>query len=152
MNDRIKLILDEQRFPYEGMDLEERDFCINILNNCKDICESDNLVGNSSHCEIVEMQFKKLGNRINGNGSLAIGDDKVKEYRCIDADIYIENSSILVDMLITRLCSDAENKKYRVLDEFKVENGVLKRTSQYNYDMKNIFTEINDPSMKGKLK
>ena len=39
--ERIQRILDEQNFPYLFMTLEERDFCLNILKNCKDICDSN---------------------------------------------------------------------------------------------------------------
>lgn len=147
-NNSINVILDEQRFPYIGMSLDERNYYLNIINNCKDICDSENKVGNESKCKIVELRFKKENNIVNVNGSLMLGN----ECRCIDADIFIEKNSIIVDMLITRLCSDIGTKEYRVLDEFKMERGILKRKSQYNYNMEYILEDVENDEMKGMLK
>lgn len=149
MSNNIELILDEQIFPYEGMSLEERNYYLNIIRNCKDICDSENKVNLISKCEIVGLYFKKKdNNKINVNGSLKIGN----ENRCIDADIYVEKDSIIVDMLINRLCTKDTNKEYRVLDEFKIENDILKRRSQYNYNMISIFDNIENEEMKGRLR
>lgn len=147
----LENILDEERFPYLGMSLDERNFCLEVLNNCKDICDSDQKVDGIGSCKIVELCFRKENGIINANGSLAIGNDK-PEYRVIDADICMEKDSIIVDMAITRLLVEDDRKSYRVLDCFKLKNGVLKRTSQYNYDMKNIYSDIENSKMKGKLK
>jgi len=40
MNKLLDVILDEQKFPYEGMNIEERNCYLNIIRNCKDICDS----------------------------------------------------------------------------------------------------------------
>lgn len=141
-------ILDEQKFPYENMTLEERNYYINILKSCKDICDSINKVDNQSKCEIVSLNFKKEGNVINANGFLTIGS----ENRCIDANIYISKKNIIVDMQITRLLSNGTNEVYTVLDEFTVQNDKLKRFSQYNVDMKSLYDEIENKEMKGRLK
>lgn len=146
--DLITGILDEQKFPYEGMSLEERNYYLNIIKNCKDISDTENKVGKISKCEILRLYFKKQDGIVNINGSLCIGN----ENRCINADIFFEKDSIVVDMLITRLCVQTEHKEYRVLDEFKLENDILKRRSQYNYNMKSIFDNIENEEMKGRLK
>ena len=153
MNDKKKEeMFKEQRFPYLNMSIEERDFCIEILKNCKDISDSDNKVDGTANCDLVQMKFSKEDDgSIHANGVVSIGNNK-PENRCIDADIFISNSSIIVDMLVTRLMVEDKNKEYRVLDEFKYENNVLRRKSLYNYDMKNLYENIDNEKMKGRLK
>ena len=51
---RKQLILDEQYFPYYNMTLEERNFYLKLLRNCKDICSTEQKVNNQDKCEIVE--------------------------------------------------------------------------------------------------
>lgn len=147
-NSNIDRIFDEQRFSYTGMSLEERNYYVNIINNCKDICDSENKVGNESKCDLIELHLKKENNIVSINGSLVLGS----ECRCIEADMFINDNNIIVDMLITRLGNQTEHKKYRVTDEFRVENNTLKRRSYYNYNMQNILDDIDDEEMKGKLK
>lgn len=141
-------ILDEQKFPYENMTLEERNYYLNILRDCKDICDSNNKVDSQSKCEIVQLNLKKNDRVINANGFLSIGSEK----RCIDANIFIGKKSIFVDMQITRLLLNGENDVYTVSDEFIVENDNLKRISQYNTNMQSIYDEIENEEMKGRLK
>lgn len=143
-----RILLDEKRFPYEGMSLDERNYYFNIISNCKDICNTENRVNDENKCRIIELHFKKNNSVINVNGSVNIGN----ENRCINADIFINKNSIVVDMLVTRLCVDDKLKEYSVLDEFKLEKGVLKRRSQYNYNMTSIFENIENEEMKGRLK
>lgn len=146
--DLLDTVLDEQRFPYEGMSREERNHYLNIIKNCKDISDSENKVDNKSKCEIVQLCFRRKDSIVNVNGSLSIGS----ENRCIDADIFFFKDSIVVNMLITRLRVQVEPKEYRVLDEFKLDNDILKRRSQYNYNMTSIFDNIENEEMKGRLK
>ena len=58
-NELLKEILDEQRFPCENMSKEERNYYLNILRNCKDICDSDNKVNGIGKCEILETKLVK---------------------------------------------------------------------------------------------
>lgn len=145
------VLRDEALFPYVGMSLEERNLCLEILKNCKDICDSDQKVEGIGLCKIVEMRFKKENGLINGNGSLAIGKNK-KEYRTIDADISFEKNYILVNMTITRLLVEDDRKYYFVVDMFKLDNDVLKRVSRYNYNRKDIFSDLENDKVKGMLK
>lgn len=147
-----KEIFQENYFPYQFMNVDERDFCLKILSNCKDISDSNYKVNGTSKCDIVEMRFKKENNIIHANGSLTIGDKDNQENRCVDADIFITKDNIIVDMLVTRLMVKDENKEYRVLDEFKLEDDVLKRRSFYTYDMKSIYDSIENDEMKGRLR
>lgn len=149
---RYEAILDEQWFPYEGMTLEERNYYLNIIKNCKDICDTENKVDNVSNCELVELHLKKNLNTVSFNGSLTIGTDKVRENRTIEGDLFLLKDSVVVDYEIIRLCIEEQPKKYRVLDEFKIENDILKRRSQYNYNMKSIYDNIDNEEMKGKLR
>ena len=146
---RKQLILDEQYFPYYNMTLEERNFYLKLLRNCKDICSTEQKVNNQDKCEIVEMSLKKNDeNDIYAQGSLIING----EVRCIDADIFKDDKKIFVDMHVTRLCNESSKKEYRVLDIFEIQSNKLKRTSKYNYDMKKNINELSDEEIKERLK
>lgn len=146
---RKQLILDEQYFPYYNMTLEERNFYLKLLRNCKDICSTEQKVNNQDKCEIVEMSLRKNDeNDIYAQGSLIING----EVRCIDADIFKDDKKIFVDMHVTRLCNESSKKEYRVLDIFEIQSNKLKRTSEYNYDMKKNTNELNDKEIKERLK
>ena len=96
--------------------------------------------------------MKKGLNEVNVNGIMHIG----KENRCINATIFLKPNKIIVDSNITRLIENESGKVdakiYTVLDEFTIENDKIKRRSQYNYDMKSLYDEIENEEMKGKLK
>lgn len=146
---RKQLILDEQYFPYYNMTLEERNFYLKLLRNCKDICSTEQKVNNQDKCEIVEMSLRKNDeNDIYAQGSLIING----EVRCIDADIFKDDKKIFVDMHVTRLCNESSKKEYRVLDIFEIQSNKLKRTSEYNYDMKKNTNELSDEEIKERLK
>lgn len=149
MNESERRTLEEQNFPSEGMNTEQRNTYLNIIKHCKDICDSKFLVNDSSKCEIIEMRLKKDGMQIKINGILNIGSE---ENRCIDGYIFLYQNRTLVDTHITRLLSDGQILEYTVLDEFKIINGKLIRNSFYNDDMKTIASEIEDVSMKGMIK
>lgn len=150
MSSKLDVILDEQKFPYLGMTKEERNYYINIIKNCKDICDTENKVDNISKCEIITLQFEKNNDVVKFDGALTIGEGK--ENRYIVGQIFLNKDKIRVDMEISRLTVKCKNKVYRVFDEFTLENGVLKRSSLYNYNFKKICDEINNEEMKGKLK
>lgn len=149
---RYEAILDEQWFPYLGMTLEERNYYLNIIRHCKDICDTENKVDNVSKCELIELHLKKNNNVVSFNGSLTIGTDNLRENRTIEGDLFLEKDSVIVDYEIIRLCIKDEPKKYRVLDEFKIVKDKLQRRSMYNYNMKSIYDTIENEEMKGKLR
>ena len=152
MNKLFDTILDEQRFPYEGMNIEQRNYYLNIIRNCKDIKDSEHKIDGESVCQILELSFKKKDSHVAINGLLSIGTDNVRENRCIEGLIFMESNNVIVDYHITRLCVGSVPTEYTVLDEFKLCDGKLMRNSFYNYDMKKIETEIDDEIMKGRLK
>ena len=143
--------LKEIFFNAINMTKEERDFCLEILESCKDIADSDYKIGNVGKCEIVEMHFKKENDIIHANGILVIGNKINQEYRRLGANIYITKDNIIVDMLITRLMYEGENKEYRVFDEFILEDNKLKRRSFYNYDMESNYNDLDNEKVKGRL-
>lgn len=152
-NDEIlEVILDEQKFPYGNMTLQERNYYLNILRNCKDICDSNNRVDETGSCELVSLNLEKQNNIVRINGFLSLGTEGKRENRWIEASMYLEPSRIVVDMRITRIGVNCVHKVYTVLDEFTLENDNLKRRSQYNYDMKNLYDNIENEEMKGRLK
>ena len=148
MNNLSKAVLDEHRFPYENMSLEERNSYLNILKHCKDICDSIYPVNGERKCQLCEIRLKKNNNKISLNGFLNIG---LLENRYIDGYIFIEDSNIIVDTHITRLSQNG-TFEYTVFDEFQIVNGKLIRNSYYNSDMKKVTTEIDDEIMKGMIK
>lgn len=145
----LNVILDEQQFPYENMSLEERNHYLNILKQCKDICDSKYEVNGEKQCQLVNMRLKKDAQQVSLNGTITIGQ---LENRCIDGYIFLEPSRIIVDMHITRLSPNKELLEYTVLDEFKLQDGKLIRNSYYNHDMKKILAEIDDELTKGMIK
>ncbi len=146
------VLIDEQKFPYMNMTLEERNYYLNILRNCKDICDSDNKIDNQGKCELLRLMLKKENDIVRVEGFLTIGSNLKHENRCISADMYLSKDNIIVDMNIIRLSDSCEHKVYTVLDEFTLKDNVLKRRSQYNYDMKSLYNDIENEDMKGRLR
>jgi len=144
MKSKLEEVLKEQKFPCIGIDSNDRDSYLEIVKNCKDICESNQKVDGQSNCRLIEMHLYKDSNEVNANGSVIIGTEEKREYRHVDANIYIESESIIVDMLVTRLQVQDERQQYRTLDEFTIEDDKLIRRSQYNYDMKSMISEVNN--------
>ena len=140
-------VLDEQKFPCEKMSKEERNYYLNILRNCKDICNSDNKVNDTNKCEILECKLIKKEDFVTFNGSISISS----ENRSISGFIFVKEDSVIVDMQVTRYFNEA-HKSYSTLDEFKLKNNKLIRRSQYNYNMDSVIDEIENEEMKGKLK
>ena len=140
-------ILDEQKFPCENMSKDERNYYLNILRNCKDICDSDNKVNSIGKCELLQTKLVKKEDFITFNGTMTI----CSESRSMSGFIFIKEDSIIVDMQVTRYF-DEGHKSYSTLDEFKLDNSKLIRRSQYNYNMDSIIEEIENEEMKGKLK
>jgi hypothetical protein len=143
----VDKVLDEQRFPYENMSKEERNYYLNILQNCKDICDSENRVNNIGKCEILQTKLVKKEEFITFNGTMTISN----ENRSMSGFIFTKEDSVIVDMQVTRYFDDG-HKSYSTLDEFKLENDKLIRRSQYNYNMVSVIDEIENEEMKGKLK
>jgi len=141
-------LLYENKFPCIGMDVEQRDCCLNILNHCEDICNTENKVDNLDKCEICQMHFRQENGVITFSGILKIGS----ENRTILGEMYIEEDKFVVYYEITRINVECERKQYSVIDEFKLENDILKRVSKYSYNDKSKCYYINDESMKGRLR
>ena len=147
-NDELRdAILDEQKFPCENMSIDERNYYLNILRNCKDICNSDNKVNGIGKCKILETRLVKKEEFIAFNGIMSI----YSENRSMSGFIFTKADSIIVDMQVTRYFNEG-HKSYSTLDEFKLQDNKLIRRSQYNYNMDSIIEEIENEEMKGKLK
>lgn len=151
MNEKLEVLLDEQKFPYFDMSKEERNYYLNIIRNCKDICDTENKVGDFGKCEIHQIVLRKNGNAVTFNGILSLGEEQNIETRCIRGELYADKDMILVYMSVERL-GNVEPKEYSVTDEFKLENDVLKRKTRYDYIEKDLIQEIKDRNMKGRLK
>ena len=146
--ERYKQLLDEQYFPYIGMSLEDRNFYLEILKNCKDISDSENKVNGIGQGKLIEMALKKNLIGITASGSITMGS----EYRCIEAEIYVRNKAIFVDMIVTRLGVDDEHKIYKVSDEFRVKDDKLIRKSRYGYKNRGVNKIIENQEMERKIR
>jgi hypothetical protein len=146
-NELLDMILDEQNFPCENMSKDERNYYLNILRNCKDICDSENKVNDIGKCEVLQVRLVKKEDFITFNGLMIISG----ESRSMNGLIFVKDDSIIVDMQVTRIFGDGQ-KTYTTLDEFKLKDNKLIRRSQYNYNMNSIIEEIENEEMKGKLK
>lgn len=144
-------ILKEQAFPHIRMSLEERNFYLSLIRNCKDICDTRNRISGTGRCNIIELKFEKTGDMVRINGVLTIGSDSVHENRCISGFIYRENSSIIVEMNVVRLCSSDKIKEYSVIDKFYLDNEILKRESKYNYTASVSKVSIKSKKLKGRF-
>ena len=142
----------DHSFTAENITSKEREYYLNILKHCKDISDNDQKINGIGKCNILKILLTKKDGKINANGVLSIGIYPNIEYRTIDADIYIEDKKIIVDMLITRVMSNDNNKEYRVFDLFKIEKDKLIRKSEYNYNLYSTKDNIDDETMKGRLR
>ena len=146
-NELLDIILEEQYFPCENMSKDERNYYLNILRNCKDICDTDSKVNGVAKCEIIQTRLIKKEEFVTFNGMMVISG----ESRSMSGLIFVKEDSIIVDMQVTRYF-DNGHKAYTTLDEFKLKDNKLIRRSQYNYTMDSIIEEIENEEMKGKLK
>lgn len=151
MNKKAKLLLDEQKFPCFDMTKEERDRYLNIISHCKDICDTENKVGNFSKCKIIQMVLRKKGSTVTFNGILSLGEDNIVENRCVNGELYVDNDMILVYMNVERF-KDIGQREYSVVDEFKLEKDLLTRKTRYDYIKSDIIEDIKDEKMKGLIK
>lgn len=153
MNKKAEILLDEQKFPCFDMTKEERNQYLNIIHHCKDVCDTENKVGNYSECKIHEMVLRRDGNAIIFNGILSIGEDKDETFegRCIRGELYVDKDMILVYMNVERF-KNIDQREYSVVDEFKLKNNVLIRKTRYNYLAEEKIEEINNEKMKGLIK
>lgn len=151
MNKKAKILLDEQKFPCFDMTKEERNMYLNIIRNCKDICDSENKVGTHSKCKMIQMVLRKKGNAVTFNGILSLGEDNKFENRCVNGELYVDNNMILVYMNVERF-KNIDQREYSVVDEFKLQNNILTRKTRYDYIKKDIIEEVKDEKMKGLIK
>ena len=138
----------EKKFSYENITREQRDFCIHLLEHCKDVCDTENKINGVGKGNLIQVDFSKVGGPINANGSFCVG----KENRLMDADIYIRQNKVLVSMNVIRLGYVGENKEYNVVDEFEIKDDKLIRKSYYNYDKKSFIQYVEDEELKSRIK
>ncbi len=121
-------ILLEQYFPYENMDLEERDYYLNLLLHTKDIGDSDTLEKNPTF-DIVTMSLKKTPDYITFNGAVANNE----ENRLVDGIIVKKGNSYTIISNIYRFNEflDDEDKDYSVTDKFTFKGDKLYRKTIY---------------------
>lgn len=149
MNERSIVFDEENKYPSFNMNKDERNRYIKILKYCKDICNTENKVGEIDKCEILKMRLRKEGNVVLFNGIVTIGNEIKRENRCIDGELYASEESIMVYMHVVRLDNKKQPNEYHVSDEFKIKDNVLKRKSLYSYKNRSIIDDLNDEIRKG---
>ena len=102
-------IILEQYFPYHNMDVEERDYYLNLLLHTKDISDSAVLISEDSKStfEIVNMVLKKTPEFITFNGATTNGE----ENRWVDGKITLDGKPI--DYSVTDKFTFKGDKLYR---------------------------------------
>src|SRR5574344_1027119 len=72
-------ILLEEYFRYENMCQDDRDLCISLIRNSKEITDSEVLANkhSSSKFDLVSLNLKKVGKMIHFNGAIA-NDEETK--------------------------------------------------------------------------
>ena len=136
-------ILKEEYFRSINMSIEERDFILELLSNCKDIKNSKY---SETSGKIVELSMKKeTDNLINLSGSVAYDN----ENRTLQGTVMYYKDNIIFRNKMTRLCYEGEDKEYFVLDTFSPTDIGYDVVSYYSNDKTEYKNELN---MKGKVK
>lgn len=131
-------ILKEQYFPHLFLSVEERDYILNLIINCKDIFDSE--TGLSRKGTLVQLSMKKENDLIKYNGLLAYET----ENRCISGYALERKNKIYLNNHIERLCVNDINKEYDTCDIFiKSEEG-YNIESTYSFNNKIYRRKINE--------
>ena len=124
-------IILEQYFPYHNMDVEERDYYLNLLLHTKDISDSAVLISEDSKStfEIVNMVLKKTPEFITFNGATTNGE----ENRWVDGIIIKKGNSYAVISNVYRFAEllREDDKDYSVTDKFTFKGDKLYRKTGY---------------------
>ena len=134
------------------MTKEEKNIYLYLIQNCKEITDSIISVDGFRNFNILSMHLYKNGDEIHTNGYGSIGIDDNHENRYIYVNIRLKKQEIIVEMDVERLCVEDELKKYKIVDTFYIENGNLKRISEYSFDNKTDIVDINDEKVRGMIK
>ena len=127
--EKQKIIIEEQYFPYENMTRYERDMCLDYLYKVKDIYDSE--LTKIKNFKIVSCIFNKIENNIY---SFSLFSSNGIENRSITGDISIKKNKIVIKCKVDRLCVGDNNKSYHTIDMFeKVKDDVYHQTSIYSF-------------------
>lgn len=152
--ERVNIIFEHNRIASENMTEEERNIYIKVLENCKDICDTENKIGNVGKGEIIKGRLRKEDDKVYFSAFVTYYDleSEIRENRCVDGIIYLDNDRLLVDMHVERLCIKDEHKTYMVLDKFYLENDRTVRESSYNYEVKDNYKNDVDIKLGGTIR
>lgn len=124
-------ILLEQHITYNHMSKDERDFCMNLIINTKDISDSEVVFNNNSnsHFDIINMNIVKKGYDVLFNGNIANNN----EFRCIDGRIIRIGNKYCVKTNVYRLHEmlEEDEKDYSTEDIFEIKDDHIIRKSGY---------------------
>ena len=125
-------ILIEQYFPYRNMTIDERNLCINLLLNTKDICDSEISINehSSSIYDILFMNLSKTEEGAIRFDGATYNDD---ENMLISWFFVRSNNKYYVRTDVFRFNDvlQEEDKEYSITDEFIFKNGKVYRRSRY---------------------
>lgn len=131
-------ILKEQYFPHLFLSVEERDFILDLIVNCKDISDSE--TGFSRKGNLVQLSMKKEDDLIEYNGLLSYKT----ENRCISGYVIMNKKKIYLYNHIERLCVKDKNKEYDTCDIFIKSNEGYNIESTYSFNNKIYRRKINE--------
>lgn len=134
-------ILFESRFPAENMTNEERNFCLALISQIREVNNPDLIIlGKKAQFEIVTMALLKKANNVYFNGALYSDI----ETRWIDGTITQIENGFLIKTTIQRLNEyiEEEDKLFKTSD---LISGPKRSTDYQNFEnFEEEIPEIND--------
>lgn len=129
----------EKYFHIYGIEPEEEEKYLYILNNCHELMEPKIKVGSGASGRIVEMNLTKTEEGIDFSGSVNYSSkESIKENRYISGLIFENKQYVYVDMKVERLGNVVGKKTYTTLDKFKMlDNKIVDKTNYYMLEEKN---------------
>ncbi len=126
-------ILLEQYFPYRNMTIDERNLCINLLLNTKDISDSEIYIRDYAS-PVYDILFMNLNK--NEMGAVRFDGATYSDYenRLVSGYIVRSGNKYLIKTDVYRFNDvlQEEEKEYSVTDEFVFKNGKVYRRSRYS--------------------
>lgn len=130
----------EQLFPAIGITKEKRDYLLELINNLKDIKNSEF----NGHGTLLNLFMEDLQNNIiYGSGIISYENENCS----IELFIFNNNNKLIFDSKITGLTT---NKQYCTLDVFKFNKDTIKQESTYNIKQETYYETLK--LKKGRIK
>lgn len=122
-------ILLEQYITYNHMSKSDRDMCMHLITNSKEVCDSELNDGEDRKYKVISMNFNSDGYIVLFNGILTNGN----ENRYVDGSITRKSDNYFVKTNIYRLNEFIEDdeRDYCSLEVFRVLHDSVYRKTMY---------------------